>query len=124
MGRREEISYETRRPPKDNSARKFDGLAVTREVGLEARIHQCAKLFELLPLGPDDLWQSARDAIANLKEARISVLSVSGLTLDTGNSPALVSKRFQNYANGPHYHVLHPIGLPPRLFCRSGFTEP
>ena len=37
---------------------KSEGLLRRQKPAREARIHQCVKLFELLPSRPDELWQS------------------------------------------------------------------
>lgn len=37
---------------------KSEGLLQKRKRVREAKLHQCAKLFELLPSRPDELWQS------------------------------------------------------------------
>ena len=91
---------------------------------LETRIHQCPKLFVLLPLGPNDLWQSAQNSISELKEARIGRLFVRVLTLyiDSRPSSCRINARIMRAVNSITFRIKLdsiPDGFTGDIFRRS-----
>ena len=91
---------------------------------LETRIHQCPKLFVLLPLRTNDLWQSAQNAISDMKEAQSGRLFVRVLTLDIDSRPSScrINARIMRAVNSITFRVkldFLPDGFTGEIFRRS-----